>query len=150
MKIQFKAVAVSVGLALAAPALAQEDLNFDAYREMLADGNPAELYEMEGEELWRTARGPKNASLEQNTPLSVGLSRGCQGSSSLRRAAAAVLEWCSLTTNRQTSCYCTGTIGMPAVRAASSPPRRLKALAKPSSLSFFISASADSSWAHVQ
>ncbi|ENO77841.1 sulfur oxidation c-type cytochrome SoxA [Thauera sp. 63] len=65
MKKQLKAIAVSVGLALAAPAFAQEDLNFDAYREMLADGNPAELYEMEGEELWRTARGPKNATLEQ-------------------------------------------------------------------------------------
>ena len=46
-------------------ASAQQELNFDAYREMLADGNPAELYEMEGEELWRTARGPKNATLEQ-------------------------------------------------------------------------------------
>lgn len=65
MKKQLKAIAVSVGLALAVPAFAQEDLNFDAYREMLADGNPAELYEMEGEELWRTARGPKNATLEQ-------------------------------------------------------------------------------------
>lgn len=35
------------------------------YRAMLADGNPAELYEMEGEELWVKAMGPKNASLEQ-------------------------------------------------------------------------------------
>ena len=35
------------------------------YREALADGNPAELWEMQGEELWRTARGPKNASLEK-------------------------------------------------------------------------------------
>jgi len=35
------------------------------YREMLADGNPAELYMMKGEELWRTARGPRNASLER-------------------------------------------------------------------------------------
>ena len=65
MRKQLKAIAVSVGVALAAPVFAQEELNFDAYREMLADGNPAELYEMEGEELWRTARGPKNATLEQ-------------------------------------------------------------------------------------
>lgn len=35
------------------------------YREMLADGNPAELYEVKGEELWSKKRGPKNASLEQ-------------------------------------------------------------------------------------
>ncbi|MEO5732947.1 MAG: sulfur oxidation c-type cytochrome SoxA [Rubrivivax sp.] len=35
------------------------------YRAMLADGNPAELYEAKGEELWKTARGPKKASLER-------------------------------------------------------------------------------------
>lgn len=35
------------------------------YREMIADGNPAELYEMEGETLWKTPRGPKQASLER-------------------------------------------------------------------------------------
>jgi len=35
------------------------------YREMIADGNPAELFEMEGESLWKTPRGPKKATLEQ-------------------------------------------------------------------------------------
>ncbi len=35
------------------------------YRELLADGNPAELWEMRGEELWRTKAGPKAATLEQ-------------------------------------------------------------------------------------
>ncbi len=35
------------------------------YREMLQDGNPAELFEMQGEELWTQKRGPKKASLEQ-------------------------------------------------------------------------------------
>ena len=35
------------------------------YREMLQDGNPAELFEMKGEELWKQKRGPKNVSLEQ-------------------------------------------------------------------------------------
>jgi len=34
------------------------------YRRMLEDGNPAELFEAKGEELWKTARGPKNVSLE--------------------------------------------------------------------------------------
>jgi L-cysteine S-thiosulfotransferase len=33
------------------------------YRAMLADGNPAELVEAQGEALWMTARGPNNASL---------------------------------------------------------------------------------------
>lgn len=56
---------------LAAPAslLAQETdataAAIEQYREMLADGNPAELYELRGEELWKTQRGPKNVSLEQ-------------------------------------------------------------------------------------
>ena len=35
------------------------------YRAMLADGNPAELFEAKGEGLWKQARGPKNASLEK-------------------------------------------------------------------------------------
>ena len=35
------------------------------YREMLQDGNPADLFEMKGEELWKQKRGPKNASMEQ-------------------------------------------------------------------------------------
>ena len=35
------------------------------YRLMLQDGNPADLWEARGEALWKTKRGPKNASLEQ-------------------------------------------------------------------------------------
>lgn len=35
------------------------------YRAMLQDGNPAELVVARGEDLWKTKRGPKNASLEQ-------------------------------------------------------------------------------------
>ena len=35
------------------------------YRAMLADGNPAELFEAKGEDLWKRKRGPKNASLER-------------------------------------------------------------------------------------
>jgi sulfur-oxidizing protein SoxA len=35
------------------------------YRKMLEDGNPAELFEERGAELWRTKRGPKAASLER-------------------------------------------------------------------------------------
>ena len=34
------------------------------YRALLADGNPADLGEAKGEGLWKTKRGPKNASLE--------------------------------------------------------------------------------------
>ena len=35
------------------------------YRAMLADGNPADLFEAKGEGLWKTKRGPKNATLER-------------------------------------------------------------------------------------
>ena len=35
------------------------------YRELLQDGNPAELWELRGETLWKSRRGPKNASFEQ-------------------------------------------------------------------------------------
>ena len=34
------------------------------YRALLQDGNPAELFEAKGEDLWKQKRGPKNASME--------------------------------------------------------------------------------------
>jgi sulfur-oxidizing protein SoxA len=51
---------------LAAPALAQKSAtqSIEEYRAMLADGNPADLFEAKGEGLWKQKRGPKNASLE--------------------------------------------------------------------------------------
>ncbi|MCZ2103651.1 MAG: sulfur oxidation c-type cytochrome SoxA [Comamonadaceae bacterium] len=49
----------------------------EEYREMLQDGNPADLYEMKGEELWKKARGPKNASLEKcDLGLGAGVVKG--------------------------------------------------------------------------
>jgi sulfur-oxidizing protein SoxA len=38
---------------------------FDKFREVLEKDNPAELWEVKGEQLWKTPRGPKNASLEK-------------------------------------------------------------------------------------
>ena len=35
------------------------------YRKMLEDGNPAELFEAKGEDLWKTPRGPKKVSLQK-------------------------------------------------------------------------------------
>lgn len=35
------------------------------YRAMLAEGNPAELFEAKGEALWKAPRGPKKVSLER-------------------------------------------------------------------------------------
>jgi sulfur-oxidizing protein SoxA len=48
-------------------ALAQQKSAADGiaeYRRLLEDGNPAELFEAKGEELWKQKRGPKNVSLE--------------------------------------------------------------------------------------
>jgi L-cysteine S-thiosulfotransferase len=59
----------TMGVALAATASAASAQTaaegIAKYREMLQDGNPAELFEMKGEELWKQARGPKKASLEK-------------------------------------------------------------------------------------
>jgi len=47
------------------PALAQNtQAEIERYRQMLGDGNPAELLVMRGEGLWKKKLGPKNASLE--------------------------------------------------------------------------------------
>lgn len=35
------------------------------YRKMLEDGNPADLFDAKGEDLWKQVRGPKKASLER-------------------------------------------------------------------------------------
>lgn len=53
--------------ALASSALAQKSASdgIAEYRAMLADGNPAELFEAKGEDLWKQKRGPKNVSLER-------------------------------------------------------------------------------------
>ena len=65
MKRQMLALA-ALTLAAWGPAQAQSAADGIArYREMLQDGNPAELFEAKGEELWKQKRGPKNASLEQ-------------------------------------------------------------------------------------
>ncbi|MES2149374.1 MAG: sulfur oxidation c-type cytochrome SoxA [Pseudomonadota bacterium] len=53
-------------LALAAGQMAAAQTASDSiakYREMLADGNPAELWEARGEALWNEKRGPKQVSL---------------------------------------------------------------------------------------
>jgi L-cysteine S-thiosulfotransferase len=61
------ACAFAASLFAVGPALAQtdEEKAIDRYRELLADDNPADLWEAKGAELWKKARGPKNASLEK-------------------------------------------------------------------------------------
>jgi L-cysteine S-thiosulfotransferase len=65
MRLLWTLVAVS---AISVTAFAQQKTAADSiaeYRAMLADGNPAELYEAKGEDLWKQKRGPKKASLQQ-------------------------------------------------------------------------------------
>jgi len=57
----------AAALLLSAGAMAQPKSAADGiaeYRKMLEDGNPAELFEAKGEDLWKRKRGPKGASLE--------------------------------------------------------------------------------------
>lgn len=54
--------ACAVPLALAQGSAADE---IEKYRQALQDGNPAELWELRGEGLWKTPAGPKKATLEQ-------------------------------------------------------------------------------------
>ena len=60
-------VGLCVAASLSSSLLAQDKTadELAKYREALADGNPADLFEIKGEELWATKRGPKNVSLEQ-------------------------------------------------------------------------------------
>lgn len=61
-------IAPALALAFMASASAQTKSAADGiaeYRKMLEDGNPAELFEAKGEDLWKTPRGPKKVSLQQ-------------------------------------------------------------------------------------
>ncbi len=68
MRQSLRAIAIG-SLACAVPLLASAQKSaadgIAEYRKMLEDGNPAELFEMKGEALWKQARGPKKATLER-------------------------------------------------------------------------------------
>lgn len=55
--------AFAVGGTASAQGASVED-SIAAYRAMMADDNPAELWEIKGEDLWKAKAGPKQASLE--------------------------------------------------------------------------------------
>jgi L-cysteine S-thiosulfotransferase len=49
----------------------------EKYRQALQDGNPAELWEARGEEMWKTPRGPKKVSFERcDLGLGAGVVKG--------------------------------------------------------------------------
>ena len=64
----FSTIVAALALALPVGVPAQQKSAADGiaeYRKMLEDGNPAELFEAKGEDLWKTARGPKKATLQR-------------------------------------------------------------------------------------
>lgn len=68
MKMGAAGVALALSAAAIAPAVAQERTTAEEiarYRQLLQDGNPADLWEVRGEGLWKQKRGPKNVSLER-------------------------------------------------------------------------------------
>lgn len=75
-------VLAGAGIAIAATTAMAQDKDrtiqeIERYRQMLQDGNPAELLVVRGEALWKTKRGPKNASLEQcDLGLGPGIVKG--------------------------------------------------------------------------
>lgn len=55
-----------LALLLAAPAAAQDaKKEIEKYQQMIADSSPVELFELQGETLWKKPQGPKNVSLER-------------------------------------------------------------------------------------
>jgi sulfur-oxidizing protein SoxA len=67
MKLRHAMLAFAALATLAGAVHAQTKSTADGiaeYRKMLEDGNPADLFEAKGEDLWKQKRGPKNASLE--------------------------------------------------------------------------------------
>ena len=67
-RIALLVTAVLAGVSLATVAMSQDDHALEEvrkYRQMLEEGNPAELAQARGEALWVTRQGPKQSTLEQ-------------------------------------------------------------------------------------
>ena len=69
------AVALTVA---AAPLFAQDaKKEIELYQKMIAEGSPVELFELQGETLWKTPAGPKKVSLERcDLGLGAGVVKG--------------------------------------------------------------------------
>ncbi|MDA8254695.1 MAG: sulfur oxidation c-type cytochrome SoxA [Betaproteobacteria bacterium] len=65
-------------VAKAAPVAEAKDaatLEFEKFRAEMEDSNPAELFEMKGQEQWNSKRGPKNVSLAESCDLGQGVGK---------------------------------------------------------------------------
>ena len=79
MAVHAALFAVALWLGAGGAALAQTSAaeGIAKYREALQDGNPAELWEVRGDSLWKAPRGPKKVSLEQcDLGLGAGVVKG--------------------------------------------------------------------------
>ncbi len=66
-------------LLFAAPGASAQDSKkeIEKYQRMIADSSPAELYELQGEEIWKKPQGPRKASLERcDLGLGAGVLKG--------------------------------------------------------------------------
>ncbi len=54
---------------------AKADAEFAKFRAEMEDSNPAELFELKGEELWKAKRGPKNVALAESCDLGLGVGK---------------------------------------------------------------------------
>ena len=69
------AAAFACGCAVALAQDARKEI--ERYQQMIADSSPVELFEAEGESLWKKKQGPKNVSLEQcDLGLGAGVLKG--------------------------------------------------------------------------
>ncbi len=69
---------VAVGGAFCASLLAQDaKKEIQRYQQMIAEGSPVELFELQGEELWKKPQGPNKVSLEKcDLGLGAGVVKG--------------------------------------------------------------------------
>jgi sulfur-oxidizing protein SoxA len=54
---------------------AKADAEFAKFRAEMEDSNPAELFELKGEELWKEKRGPNKVSLAESCDLGLGVGK---------------------------------------------------------------------------
>jgi sulfur-oxidizing protein SoxA len=78
-KVAIRVLCLAVQLAVA-PAIAADAVDhgkaaadFDKHRTAMEDSNPAELFEMKGEALWKAKRGPKQVALLESCDLGKGI-----------------------------------------------------------------------------
>jgi sulfur-oxidizing protein SoxA len=81
-KLKWIAAAATIAACVPLIGIAQDDKDntikeIEKYRAALGDGNPAELWEARGEDIWKQKRGPKEASLEKcDLGLGAGVVKG--------------------------------------------------------------------------